>query len=99
MIVDFKTYNDGRRAAGADIIAMPTIVPAGTLTGPQNTQRLAFNAALLADPAAAGADIVVDVAGIPELQDTDDTDWYYDTLHFTTEAAALVAALWNSVVG
>lgn len=70
-----------------------TCTPASSMTAGQNTQRLAYNAALLADPAAAGADLVVDVAAIPQLADGTNASYFSDGFgHYTQAAATLVAA-------
>lgn len=89
------SYHDARRAAGADYIAIPTVVPNITMTAGQNTQRLALNAALLADPSAAGADLVVDVAALPSLQNAADTAAFYDGQHYTPASTIAVAGLWD----
>lgn len=88
-----EAYADARRAAGADYIIELTVTPATALyTAGEDAQRLAYNAALLAN-ANGKFDAVVDQAGIPELADPADTDFYYDGLHLTTEGAELVAEL------
>lgn len=98
VVTAMDSYHDARRTAGADYIAIPTVVKAATMTAGQNTERLALNAALLADPASAGADKVVDIASIPELADPTNPTYYYDQLHFTDAAAELVKAMWQLAV-
>lgn len=95
IITAMDSYHDARRTAGADYIAIPTVAPASTLTAGQETQRQALNAALIANPSAAGADEVVDLTGIAALQNPADTTYYYDGLHYTAVAAALVADRWR----
>lgn len=96
VLAAMDSYHDARRTAGADLIAIPTVVKASTMTAGQDTQRQALNTALLADPTAAGADLVVDIAGLPDLADPTDTDWFYDGLHYTAAAAQLVADTWHN---
>ena len=84
-------YTEARRAAGADYIVGLTISPAVILTDTEETARQAVNAALLADPEAYGYDEIVDVASIPELQDTGNLTYYFDGTHWTDTATTLVA--------
>lgn len=84
-------YTAARRAAGADYIVGLTIPPSTTLTAGEETNRLAVNAALVADPAAYGYDEIVDVAAITQLQNANDAAYYYDGTHWTDAATTLVA--------
>ena len=100
LITATKNYCDARRAAGADLICIPTIVPSTILTGDEDTNRLSFNAQILANPSVVGADRVVNIAGIPELQNAADVAYYYDGTHYTALAAQIVANKWlNDLLG
>lgn len=94
ILTAMDAYHDARRTAGADHIAIPTVVPASTMTGPQDIVRQDLNEALLLDPTAAGADQVIDIAALPSLQDPADLTAFYDGQHYTAAAAQLVANTW-----
>lgn len=84
-------YTAARRAAGADYIVGLTIPPATILTAGEETTRLAVNAAMKANPSAYGYNQVVDIAGIPQLQNPNDTNFYFDGVHWTTAGTSIVA--------
>ena len=70
-----------------------TLTPSANFTGPEEAERVAYNAALVADPGAYGLDSVVDIAAIDELTDPDDGTYFADaTGHYTQAAADIIAA-------
>lgn len=77
-------------------VAVGAVIPRGGLTGPQETQRQALNALILAN--SAGADAVIDYASIPTLQNTADTAKFTDTIHPTASGHADMAALASPVI-
>lgn len=85
------SYNTARRDAGWETIIGNT-VPVGYLyaEGTENAERIAYNAAVVADPSVIGADAIMDWAGIPQLQDYNNPTYFSDGLHFTSAGAALV---------
>lgn len=89
---DLTSYIAARRAAGFDTVHALTATPAANFTGTQESRRQAYNAALVSDPSAVGADSVIDVASIPELTDPDDGTYFADAIgHYTQAAADLIA--------
>ena len=86
-----SNYTAARRAAGADKIVGITIPPANILTGDEETIRQTVNVALLLNPATYGYDQIVDVGGVPALQNTADPAVYYDGVHWTNAATTIVA--------
>lgn len=84
-------YTAARRAAGANVIVALTNPPATLFDGSDEIVRQEVNAALLEDPEAYGYDFAVDSGGAPELQNTADTTYYFDGIHFTDAGAAAYA--------
>jgi hypothetical protein len=91
-------YCEARRAAGAAKIVGLTHTPGiddpGSefwFSATELAEILEGNANLVANPEAWGYDQVVDIASIPELQDPAQGAYYYDGVHFTQDASALVA--------
>lgn len=93
------SYWDARRTAGADAIAVCTVPTAlnFVLSSTQNTQRLAYNALLLASD---DIDVCVDVASDPRFDDCTDTTYFdVDQVHpNATGAAALAELVYQAVV-
>ncbi len=86
-----KTYLAARRAAGFDVVVVPTIPPTTYMTPANDQQRVLFNDLLRRSFRSLGIDVLVDVAAIPELQEPTDTRWFSDGAHFTDEGSSLVA--------
>lgn len=84
-------YATARRAAGADVLVALTTPPSNYWSAPQDAVRLEVNDDLLNNPEAFGYDYTVDIGSIPELQDPDDTDIYFDGVHYTDAATTIVA--------
>ena len=85
-------YIAARRAAGFDVIVVPTIPPSTALTAQQDAERRTFNEGLRRGYfRTIGADVLVDVAAIPELQDPADRRYFQDGVHYTDAGATLVA--------
>lgn len=94
IVAEALAYNTERRSAGWDTIIGNTVLPAGVYTPTQETQRVAYNAAVRADPSIIGVDRVVDWAGIPQLTNPADTTYYQgDATHITAAGATLVGNL------
>lgn len=85
-----ETFADNRRAAGFDYIIGLTVPHSTSFSGAQDTERLEYNALLLASD---HFDAVVDVADDVRMQDGSDTDYFVDGLHFTAGGAQVVADL------
>lgn len=84
-------YCNQRRAGGADRIVGSTMPPTIIFDAAQEAVRVAHNAALLADPKGYGYDRIIDIAGIPELQNPNDAAYYFDGTHWTDAGTTLVA--------
>lgn len=83
-LTNLQTYTTAAKAAGWRVI-WTTVAPAPLYSGPQNTARLAFNAAAAAGWEAAGADGFIDIAAVaPEVGG--------DNIHWTAAGHAAVAA-------
>lgn len=85
-----ETFADNRRAAGFDYIIGLTVPHSSSFSGAQDTERLGYNALLLASDS---FDAVVDVAGDARMQDGSDLTYFSDGTHFTTAGAQVVADL------
>jgi hypothetical protein len=81
-------YGDAARTAGFDYVIACTVPPAYIFTSGLETARQAFNGLLLAD-AGSDFDAKVDIASVPQLDDSTDTTYYSDGLHFTNEGHAI----------
>lgn len=95
-----RQYCADRRQAGARWIIGMTSTPGIDqpdtefwFSAAELVQLERMNEMLRADPASGGYDQVVDMAGIPELQDPANTDYFYDGVHFKKAAAQKVADL------
>lgn len=93
-----RTYCEARRAAGAKRIIGVTMTPGIDLPDSEfwfaaaELEQLArLNDFLRDDPESGGYNKVVDIASIPQLQDPTNTTYFYDGIHYTAAAAALVA--------
>lgn len=90
-------YNTARRAAGWGTILGNTVLVGSIFSEAQELRRQEYNAAIVADPAAIGADTVVDWAALPQLQDFTDETWFLFEdpyrIHVTAAAAALIGDL------
>lgn len=71
-------------------VALFTVLPSDRFTGSKETERNSLNAWLLAN--SVGADIVVDLTGIPELQDPTDLNYYTDGIHPNVAGNKLIGA-------
>lgn len=97
VIAAMKSYHDAARVVRPDVrIAGPTIPVASSAwySAGQLAVLAQVNTLLRANPAAAGLDVLVDVAALPQLADPLDTRYRYDQLHYTALAAKAVADLW-----
>lgn len=92
-----ESYADARRAAGFKKVIVTTVPPYTGFSGAQETQRLAYNASLVAN-ANGKFDAVADPASHASLDDASDTNYYYDGLHWTAAAVAIVAGLFRSAL-
>jgi hypothetical protein len=85
-------YISQRRATGFDVVVLPTIPPSTAFTAQQDAERRTFNDGLRRGYfRTMGADVLVDVAAIPELQDPNDRRYFQDGVHYTDAGASLVA--------
>lgn len=84
LLAQVEAYIAERRAAGADVYVACTVPPNYLTTGGQETERLAYNALLLASGA---PDAVADIAALPHAQDHSDATYYSDQLHPTSALA------------
>jgi len=89
---DMVAYADARRAEGFGTIVNLTIPPNTANTGGQETVRQAANVLVLAD-AQDAFDIKVDLTGNANLEDEGNVTYYYDGVHWSEAATAIVAAL------
>lgn len=91
---DWRAYVEGRRAAGAMVVAL-TCMKRGDLTGAKGTSfeaaRQIFNAAMVSD--ATCRDWCIDIASHPSLQNPSDTLYFTDTLHLAAAGIAIAEAL------
>lgn len=93
-IAEALAYNTERRAAGWDLIIGNTVTPSTLyFTAGEEAERVAYNAAIVADPSLIGADAVADWAAIPELADSTNPTFYGDGIHYTAAGALLVAGV------
>lgn len=91
VLADMESYAATHRALGASAIVAATIPPGALFAdGGQDAVRLAANELIRAS---SSWDAVADVAGIPDLADYNDSEFYGDTVHWTTAGAALAAEL------
>lgn len=87
------TWCTARRSAGADKIVIMDCIARGNLTAPQQTERLAFNAALAANGSPTW-DTLVKLSLDSRLSNSADTTYYNaDTIHLTDAGYAVVANL------
>lgn len=78
-----QSYAQARQAVGWRVIVC-TIPPWTTITGPQETERAAYNTSLRA---AGWWDALADLAAHANLDDASDTTYYVDGTHFTAAGA------------
>lgn len=97
LLATVEAYADARRAAGYERVIELTVPPTSLISGGAETQRQAYNAALLAN-ANGKFDAVVDVAGHPLLDDSSDVAYYSDALHWTAAGAAVATGLVKTAV-
>lgn len=87
------TWCTARRTALADKIVVLDCIARGTLTAPQQTERLAFNAALAANGSPPW-DTLVKVSADARLSNSADTTYFNaDTIHLTDLGYGVVASL------
>lgn len=85
-----NTYVANRISAGWDKVFVFTLTKAATVTGAAETQRVAYNAALIATPPTGS--ILVDLAARSEFSNTANTTYYQaDGVHFTITGSGIVA--------
>jgi lysophospholipase L1-like esterase len=92
---DYITWCGQARAAGFKIIAC-TVMP-GVLSDPYPANLAAFNAWLRTNPGGI-ADVILDLAGDPSLDDPTDTAFYSDGVHNTSLGMTVVANLMYDAV-
>jgi lysophospholipase L1-like esterase len=87
------SYITARRSAGWDKIAVFTTIKRSSFSGSTETQRQAYNSAIVGN--AAGADAVIDVASLAEFGDPANTTYVFDGIHPTAAGYRATAALAN----
>lgn len=92
---NLSSYITAAKAAGF-MVAVGTMLPRGTLTSPQETERLAYNSLIIAN--SAGADAVIDYASIPALANPANATMYTDTVHPTAAGHVELAAIAGPVI-
>lgn len=84
------TYVSARISAGWDAVIVFTLTKAASVTGGNETARVAYNALLLATPPSGS--YVIDLDSKAEFSNTADTTYYQaDGVHFTNVGAVAVA--------
>lgn len=95
LLATVEAQADACRAQGFAAYVICTVPPSTSYTAPQETQRVLYNAAVLASTK---FDAVADVAAIPQLADPADTTYYSDGLHFTVAGATLAAPVMAAAI-
>jgi len=91
ILEDMTTYIEARRAAGFDAVIGQTVPPSALYSPDQEERRLELNDLLRKHHREAGIDALADVAALSPLADATDTDYFSDGVHYTAQAASLVA--------
>lgn len=92
------TWCTNRRTAGADKIVIFDCIARGTLTGPQQTERLAFNAALAANGTPPW-DALVKLSLLSQMSNSADTTYFSpDLTHLTDLGYGVVAGAGAPIV-
>jgi len=81
---------DTAAGAGYTYLIGCTVPPSTSLTSGEETERLAYNALIIANGDDT-FDSIVDLANTPGLDDNLDTDYYSDGIHWTNLGAQLAA--------
>lgn len=91
---------DNARTAGFDYVITTTTTPSTSITGGNETKRVAGNLILTTGALypTGSFDAVVDLAGHASLDDATDAAWYIDGTHPTIPGAALIADLMEAAV-
>lgn len=94
ILTDLQAWISGRITAGFTRLVVFTIPPSVQFTAPREAVRTTVNASIRANFGAWGADVLVDVAADPLLDDYSDLTYYQaDGTHFNATGAGVVAAL------